>query len=163
MSQGGPGMQAGSGFDNVSGDRSKDDLDRWRFALDIGGAIAATPREWSVRIGLFGPWGAGKSTVLKYIGDKFACDGDIVIYFTPSFESDFSDAVGAFGAVLIGELNRQGLAPESKIKAWLRRRRWWRTANTAEVIGASSEWFKAAKLANAGLGILSLWLRHSSS
>ena len=53
-----------SGYDAAQAQWEEDDLDRWRFAAEIVEVVLATPSDWSVRIGIFGKWGEGKSTVL---------------------------------------------------------------------------------------------------
>lgn len=52
------------GYDAALSQQDADDLDRWRFAVEIADVVLATPSDWSVRIGIFEKWGEGKSTVL---------------------------------------------------------------------------------------------------
>jgi hypothetical protein len=52
-----------AGYDNAHGERKDDDLDRWRFAAELVEVIQSTPIDWSARIGVFGKWGEGKSTI----------------------------------------------------------------------------------------------------
>jgi predicted KAP-like P-loop ATPase len=56
-----------SGYDAAQKDRKNDDLGRWRFAAEIAEVIRSTPPEWSARIGIFGKWGEGKSTILYFL------------------------------------------------------------------------------------------------
>jgi hypothetical protein len=55
-----------SGYDAAQTQRDHDDLERWQFAAEIVEAILATSNEWSARIGIFGKWGEGKTTVLRF-------------------------------------------------------------------------------------------------
>jgi hypothetical protein len=149
------------GFDNPSEDKSRDDLDRWRFARDISEVILSTPPEWSVRIGLFGSWGAGKTTILRYIADDLANQGSVIVNFNPSFDSTFSDVIGTFGVHLIEALEKQGLYVEPKIKKIVRKFSWLRSKTALSAVEATSGWFKAARLTGVGLGAISLWLTPS--
>src|SRR6185312_3409225 len=55
------------GFDKELFDPKKDKLDRHRLASDIFDVIVDTPLEWSVRVGVYGEWGSGKTTVLRFV------------------------------------------------------------------------------------------------
>ncbi len=48
-------------------EREQDRLGRWKFSRAIFEELSSTPRDWPVRIGIYGSWGSGKTTVLKYI------------------------------------------------------------------------------------------------
>jgi len=154
-------MPASVGFDNPTGDKSKDDLDRWRFALDIAEVIRSTPQDWSVRIGLFGGWGAGKSTILRYLADVLHERGSLVVEFNPSLNSSFPGVISSFGEKLIEQLERNGLYVEPKVKKLARKIPWLGSGTALSAVEATSEWFKAAKLASVGLGAVSLWLKPS--
>ena len=158
-------VQLLDGFDNASADTSKDDLNRLRFAMDIVDVIRSTPAGWSARIGLFGTWGSGKTTVLRYIADQLTGRGNIVLNFNPSFDSDFSAVVSSFGTLLIEELARRNILVEPPTKTYLRKAQWWRFDNLSKTAEATSTYFKAAKVAGVGLGIgvgvLSRWLEPS--
>ena len=72
-----------SGYDSTLRLKKNDDLGRWRFAADIAGVIRSTPADWSARIGIFGRWGEGKSTVLHFLEEMLKPEGNIIFYFTP--------------------------------------------------------------------------------
>lgn len=57
---------AQTGYDDPLPDKSRDDLDRWRFAADLLRVMNRTPRKWSVRTGVLGKWGEGKTTALRF-------------------------------------------------------------------------------------------------
>ena len=71
------------GYDSPARTREEDDLDRWRFASDIVETITTTPSDWSVRVGVFGKWGEGKSSVLHFIERMLEDDGHLVFWFNP--------------------------------------------------------------------------------
>ncbi|MBI4027294.1 MAG: hypothetical protein HY360_20075 [Verrucomicrobia bacterium] len=76
-----PEMHAG--FDSAV-ERQKDDrLNRWPFAKEIYGIATTYPKEWSVRIGIYGDWGSGKSTVLNFVKTLAKKGKHLIICFNP--------------------------------------------------------------------------------
>jgi KAP family P-loop domain len=73
----------GSGFDAPGVDRDRDYLNRWPFAGEIYGIVKTSPAEWSVRIGVYGEWGTGKTTVLNYLAQLARADDHVVVPFNP--------------------------------------------------------------------------------
>jgi hypothetical protein len=73
--------KAGDGYDAAKVQREDDDLDRWRFAAEIVEVVLATHPDWSARIGIFGRWGEGKSTVLQFAEEVLSAQTD---HFTGS-------------------------------------------------------------------------------
>lgn len=69
-----------SGYDSAQRLKKDDDLGRWRFASEIAPVIRSTPAGWSARIGIFGKWGKGKSTVLHFLEEILKPEGNIVFY-----------------------------------------------------------------------------------
>lgn len=47
--------------------RELDDLQRWPVARAIHRVISTSPSGWATRIGLYGRWGSGKTTVLNFL------------------------------------------------------------------------------------------------
>jgi hypothetical protein len=75
-------MKLQSGFDAAVIERERDYLNRWPFAKEIYGIATTGPPDWSVRIGIYGEWGTGKSTVLNFV--KSMADADhVVVSFNP--------------------------------------------------------------------------------
>jgi len=66
------------GYDAPRKVQHEDGLERWSVAESIYRTIKATPPGYSTRIGLYGEWGAGKSTVLNFL-DGIAQAGDDVV------------------------------------------------------------------------------------
>ena len=71
------------GFDAAVTQRDDDHLNRWPLAREIYGIATTGPRDWSVRIGIYGEWGTGKTSVLEFITAMAKHDGQIVIRFNP--------------------------------------------------------------------------------
>jgi len=63
--------------------REHDYLNRWPFAQEIYGIATTGPRGWSVRIGVYGEWGTGKTTVLNFVRVMAKPDGHVVVAFNP--------------------------------------------------------------------------------
>lgn len=63
--------------------RNRDYLQRSPFARDVYSIAVNCPKEWSVRIGVYGDWGAGKSTVLHYVEEFAKADNHRVIWLNP--------------------------------------------------------------------------------
>ena len=77
----GPAQVQRAGYDSPQSSESGDDLERWRFAAEIVEVIHGTPAEWSTRIGVFGKWGEGKSTVLRFMSEMLTGSNDVVFTF----------------------------------------------------------------------------------
>lgn len=71
--------------------REQDALRRWPFAHSIYQLIQSAPKEWSLRIGIFGRWGEGKTTVLNYIEEMAIKDSCPVAKFNPWAAQDRKD------------------------------------------------------------------------
>ena len=63
--------------------RERDAIRRWPFAHSIYQLIQNAPKEWSLRIGIFGRWGEGKTTVLNYVEEMARKDNCPVAKFNP--------------------------------------------------------------------------------
>jgi KAP family P-loop domain len=63
--------------------RSEDVLGRWSFARRVYRIVEQTPDSWSVRIGVHGKWGDGKTTVLRFLKKLALKEHQIVLEFTP--------------------------------------------------------------------------------
>ncbi len=72
-----------STYDSAEYKKENDALNRWRFAEDIYYLADKTPSEWAVRIGVYGGWGGGKTTVLNYVASIARYHGNIVLWFNP--------------------------------------------------------------------------------
>jgi KAP family P-loop domain len=70
------------GFDAAVAAREHDHLNRWLFAREIFGIATTGPEDWSVRVGIYGEWGSGKTSVLRFIG-VMAANEHIAIPFNP--------------------------------------------------------------------------------
>lgn len=91
-----------AGHDAARSRREEDGLDRLSLAQSMYRTIKATPAGYSTRIGLYGEWGAGKTTVLNFLSDIARSHDDVVIHVSAwravdadSFVTSLSDAMRA--------------------------------------------------------------------
>ncbi|MEI6646851.1 MAG: P-loop NTPase fold protein [bacterium] len=106
-------MSKKQGFDSSHVDKSEDYPNRWPFAQEIYRiATSACPKDWSVRIGIYGEWGTGKTCVLDFIEQMAAKDDQIVILFNPWEFSDAKHMWQAFVAKVLFKL-RPYISPPS--------------------------------------------------
>jgi hypothetical protein len=90
----------GGGFDEPAGCEDEDHLGRWAFAREVATVATTAPPEWSVRIGVYGRWGYGKTSVLNFVRRIAEADGHVVAGFNPwgctseeNMWDEFADAV----------------------------------------------------------------------
>jgi hypothetical protein len=72
-----------AGFDAAVKRREDDHLNRWPLAREIYGITTTGPPDWSVRVGIYGEWGTGKTTVLEFIAGMAERDGHTLVRFNP--------------------------------------------------------------------------------
>ena len=110
-----------SGYDSAQRLKKDDDLGRWRFAAEIAEVIRSTPADWSARIGIFGKWGEGKSTILHFLEGMLKPEGNIVFYFTPWAVQELNELWAEFGKALLDALEEAELDVESPWKGMTRK------------------------------------------
>jgi hypothetical protein len=115
-----------TGHDAPVTDRSEDFYDRWPVARSISRIIATAPPQWSTRIGLFGLWGDGKTSVLNFLEQQQREAGNIVIRYAPWGASTPDEVWRDFGQVLISGLKQH----EVKLPFFKRAGTWARTQNS---------------------------------
>ncbi len=98
------------GYDAPRAKQAEDSLDRWRFASELMGLIRNTPPEWSIRIGLTGKWGEGKSTVLHFIEGLARRDGHLVVWFVPWAATSLDELWAEFANRLLEAVGQAGIA-----------------------------------------------------
>ena len=110
-----------AGYDSPQTSEGGDDLDRWRFAAEIAGVIHATPAEWSTRIGVFGKWGEGKSTVLRFMSEMLTGSDDVVFTFNPWAIRDWDMLWTEFGDQFVVSLEKARIPIDKYRKSYLQR------------------------------------------
>jgi uncharacterized protein YidB (DUF937 family) len=149
-----------SGYDSALRLKKDDDLGRWRFAAEIAEVIRSTPADWSARIGVFGKWGEGKSTVLHFLEGMLKPEGNIVFYFTPWAVQELDDLWEEFGSALLETLEAEKLEVESPWKGMTRRFQ-EKLGSTVlpDVAQGAAELFGKDKVYKSALGLVGKWLK----
>lgn len=104
MSNAAPLDRKRRGFDGSVSTRVEDHLNRWPFAREIYYLASNSPKEWSVRIGIYGEWGMGKSSVLRFTSSMASDDGHVVVWFDPWAYSTKTELWQAFVLAVFREL-----------------------------------------------------------
>jgi hypothetical protein len=140
------------GFDAAVSRREDDHLDRWPFAREIYGIATTGPKDWSVRLGVYGEWGTGKTSVLEFVADMAAKDRHVVIWFNPWQYGSKSELWRAFILTVFEGLERQlgslPVARGAKRKAWLEK-----AGKIVQSVSAIAN-EKAGKVVDAGLELV---------
>ncbi len=87
------------GFDAARHRQEDDYLNRWSFAQEIYRIASGGLRDWSVRIGVYGEWGSGKTSVLNFVESMALKDGHLIFRFNPW---QFQNADDLWRAFVIG-------------------------------------------------------------
>lgn len=149
-----------SGYDSAQRLKKDDDLGRWRFAAEIAEVIRSTPADWSARIGIFGKWGEGKSTVLHFLDEILKPEGNIVFYFTPWAVQNLDELWEEFGNALLEALEAEKLEVESPWKGVTRKVQ-EKLGSTVlpDVVQGTAELFGKDKVYKSALGLVGKWLK----
>ncbi len=141
---------AARGFDSPVVSRQDDHLNRWPLAREIVGIAATGPKAWSVRVGIYGEWGTGKTSVLRFVDSIASPAGHIVIWFDPW---EYSNKAGLWQAFVLtvyrtleAKLGQIPGADDVQFKSEL--------GAMKKVIGTVLEAFDVGKAINAGLDLL---------
>lgn len=94
-----------------------DRLDRAPFARRVAGVLADRPAADSIVVGLYGPWGDGKTSALAMIKEALSPDPRVVVVeYNPWFFSGEAEAIAKSFFLTIGDaLERSGLFSKEKI------------------------------------------------
>lgn len=156
--------ELGRGPDAPVERKENDHLGRWSTALEIFNIAQNSPSEWSVRIGMFGKWGAGKTSVLKFI-EAIADGGDVVtVRFNPWECTSEQEMWLKFTDAVFNKLKEKGISvpSESKIRMKIRAAKVGGIADQATgAIGSAAETLGAPAAAQAainGLRTVGGWL-----
>ncbi len=152
----------GAGFDSAIKTRAEDHLNRWPFAQEIYGIATTGPAEWSVRVGIYGEWGTGKSSVLEFIGAMAERDEHTLIRFNPWQYStknvlwrEFVSAV--YNQPIFASMERAGWVRIKNKSRWV--------LDRTKVVEEGTKLFneKAGKALSAGLDVTKSWFTFSAA
>jgi len=153
-----------AGYDAAQTRQQEDDLDRWRFAAEIVEVVLATPSDWSVRIGIFGKWGEGKSTVLRFAEQMLTEKKNIVFSFSPWAIQSWNDLWEDFGNRLLDALSAAKIPFDGTWKKSAKDSgKWLEAKGLGQIAETAAAFFGTGKLYNAAFGVLSRWLRYDGA
>lgn len=101
---------------------SQDKFSRWAFAERIAGVISERKDPSSITIGLYGPWGDGKTSVLNFIEESIKKNSAvIVIRFNPWLFGNVESLLLGFFDVLAEALDTKLITKGEKLKDILKK------------------------------------------
>lgn len=100
---------APKGHDAPIQSEQEDLLNGMVVARAIHRVLATTPRAWSTRIGLFGPWGSGKTSVLNLLRGLEEADDALVVSFSAWSAEGDGGVISQFYAALATKLRTTNL------------------------------------------------------
>jgi hypothetical protein len=152
--------QNAKGYDSALREKVDDDLGRWQFAAEIAEVIRSTPPEWSARIGIFGKWGEGKSTVLHFVDGMLQSEENIIFTFNPWAVQDLEDMWAEFGAQLIEALKEAEIFVDPRWKALARSAQSKLGATgLADVAEGAASLAGQDKIVKSAFGLVGHWLK----
>jgi hypothetical protein len=104
-----------TGYDAPETDLDRDRLGRRQVAAAVYNLLVATPEDWSTRVGLFGAWGEGKTTVCGFVEQLARKDGHLVIWFNPWSSRSIEELSVRFAQCLYDGLKASGVNLEGTI------------------------------------------------
>ena len=109
------------GHDEPVSEREDDLLNRWSVARSIDRVISNAPQGWSTRIGLYGPWGTGKTSVLRFLRTLSQERGDIVVEFSAWQALGEGGVLQLFHKELLNVLEARKMRIEPRL-SWMKRK-----------------------------------------
>lgn len=98
-----------------------DRFKRWSFAQRVAQTMASRSDPSSIVIGIYGAWGEGKTTVLKFIEKELKESSHVIsIWFNPWRFGDESHLLRSFFQTLADALGKSISSQKEKIGEWLR-------------------------------------------
>jgi len=101
-----------TGFDAPEENEEADRLDRRIVADRILSLLTEAPSDWSLRVGLLGEWGEGKTTVAKWVATRASKQGHVVVWYNPWSAHSEADLWFGFAVALFEALEKAGIEVE---------------------------------------------------
>lgn len=83
--------------------------ERWALGRAVCSVIESSPLHLSVRIGLFGKWGEGKTSVFNLVEERERQRGNLIVRFSPWGDSSLEQMWANFAETLRTQLTEQGV------------------------------------------------------
>jgi len=107
---------------------------RLSLARGVYSLIKDAPADWTLRIGVYGAWGEGKTTLLNLLANLAQKDGLPVARFSPSLSRDNTQLWNSFFLAVTGALGAPARPISAsararwhwqRLRAWLGKQRWF--------------------------------------
>jgi hypothetical protein len=144
-----------AGYDAPISTLEDDILQRRGFAREVFHIASSCPPEWPVRIGLYGEWGSGKTSVLRLVERLAREKNHIVVWLDPWGAKDSNSLWRKFLQDVI-EAERMGLLGPS-LDTMKSRERLRKVEDAIRRMSKFSQ--KAERVVAEGLDLLQHWLR----
>ena len=108
------------GYDSPPISKKDDLINRWGFAREVYTIASRTPIDWSVRIGIYGSWGEGKTAVINFVETIAIKEKQIVISFNPWEYTTPEEMWESFVVLILNKLNELGVAIKKPSRQFLR-------------------------------------------
>jgi hypothetical protein len=129
------GVPAAHGHDQVVADEELDRLGRRHVALRLYQQLIGKPKDWSVRVGLLGAWGEGKTTVATWVANRARSEGHIAVFYSPTIALSREEIWADLVEKLLSAFGDEGTVEAS----WLARARAWVRPHWRCAIGLPKE------------------------
>ncbi|MDD3813491.1 MAG: P-loop NTPase fold protein [Desulfocapsaceae bacterium] len=101
---------------------AEDKFSRWAFAERVADVISERKGPSPITIGLYGPWGDGKTSVLNFIEESIKTKGSvIVVRFNPWIFGNVESLLLGFFNVLADALDTELITKGEKLKDFLKK------------------------------------------
>lgn len=102
--------------------KEQDWYERWSLATSISKMVEYSPPEWATRIGVYGPWGSGKTSLLNLVIEQQKAKKNIIIQFTPWSAKTDGEMWRSLAKATIDGLKQSGMNVGcwTQIKYWAR-------------------------------------------
>lgn len=110
------------GFDAVVESDAGDMLGYRHIPRRLNDLLSRSPPEWSVRMGLLGEWGSGKSTIAKWLQQLAERDGHLVAWLSPTGTTSLEELWAALAKALLDAADRHtgiGLAATARLRGFV--------------------------------------------
>jgi KAP family P-loop domain len=100
-----------TGHDSPISDITDDQYGRFAVAQEMYEICTSAPNQYSTRIGLYGPWGSGKTSALNFLKSIAEADGNLVVTFSASGAPDINALWVSFYAAFREAAEKVGVKP----------------------------------------------------
>src|SRR5260370_9369272 len=148
-----------NGYDCAATRRVEDDIERLRFAAEVGEVIVSTTAAWSARLGVFGKWGSGKSTVLRFAEQMLLESRNVVFWSNPWAAQNWDHLWEDFGNRLSEALSKAGGTVDSRwLKVAKRSTAWLGSKGVGQIANVGARALRRDKPVQTAVWMGNLWL-----